>query len=70
MVGAGIALGVGGSAVAAVIVQSATGDASIWAYAVPVGVAVGLAIGVGASARRADGPGDGPNGGSAGEERP
>jgi hypothetical protein len=29
------------------VVQFATGDANIWTWAIPVGVAVGLAIGAG-----------------------
>ena len=48
--GTGIALGVVGGALLAVLVMAITGDADIWVWAIPVGAAVGVAIG--ASARR------------------
>jgi uncharacterized membrane protein YoaK (UPF0700 family) len=50
-VGKGIAFGVIGGAILAVLVSAFTGDASIWVWAIPVGVAVGVAIGAGLSQR-------------------
>lgn len=46
-IGLGMALGAVVSALVALIVSSLTGDAAIWSWAIPVGVAVGLAVGAG-----------------------
>jgi hypothetical protein len=45
--GTGMGAGAIGGALVALLVSSVTGDASIWSWAVPVGLAVGLAIGAG-----------------------
>jgi uncharacterized transporter YbjL len=50
--GTGIALGVIGGALLAVLVMAMTGDADIWVWAIPLGAAVGVAIGASASRRR------------------
>lgn len=47
--GKGIAFGVIGGAIVAVLVMSVTGNSDIWLWAIPVGAAVGLAIGAGLS---------------------
>ncbi len=50
--GTGIALGVIGGALLAVLIMAITGDTGIWVWAIPVGAAVGVAIGASASQRR------------------
>lgn len=50
--GTGIALGVIGGALLAVLVMAITGNTDIWVWAIPVGAAVGVAIGASASRRR------------------
>jgi len=50
--GAGMALGAIIAALIALVVQLTTGDAGIWGWAIPVGVAVGLAIGASAGAKK------------------
>jgi hypothetical protein len=49
--GTGMALGAVVAAIIALVVQVATGNGSIWAFAIPLGIAVGLAIGAGANRR-------------------
>lgn len=45
--GKGMAFGVLVGAFIALIVSFTTGDSSVWAWAIPVGLATGLAIGAG-----------------------
>jgi threonine/homoserine efflux transporter RhtA len=45
--GTGMAGGVIIAALIALLVSALTGDQSIWAWAIPVGLAVGLAVGAG-----------------------
>ncbi|MBK8903684.1 MAG: hypothetical protein IPM53_21050 [Anaerolineaceae bacterium] len=52
--GTGMAVGVLVSAFIALVVQLATGDSSVWNWAIPVGLAVGLAIGAGRSSVNED----------------
>lgn len=47
--GTGMVLGILIGAAAALIIESITGDNSIWSWAIPVGLACGLAIGSGRS---------------------
>jgi hypothetical protein len=47
--GTAMAMGVIIAAIAAFVVQLVTDDLSIWAWAIPVGLAVGLAGGAGAA---------------------
>jgi hypothetical protein len=49
--GTGMAAGalIGGAAAA--VINSLTGDSSIWSWAIPVGIAIGLAVGAGSQNR-------------------
>jgi hypothetical protein len=49
--GTGIALGVIGGALLAVLVMALTGIRAVWVWALPVGAAAGVAIGASASRR-------------------
>jgi uncharacterized transporter YbjL len=49
--GTGIALGVIGGALLAVLVMALTGNSDVWVWAIPVGAAAGVAAGAGASRR-------------------
>lgn len=49
--GIGMAVGAVAGAIVALVVQLATGDPRVWAYAIPIGVAAGVAIGAGAAPR-------------------
>lgn len=45
--GTGMALGAILAAVVALLVNLVTGDTSIWAWAIPLGIALGVAVGAG-----------------------
>jgi hypothetical protein len=49
--GKGMALGAVLAALVALVVYLVTGNAAIWVWAIPVGIAVGLAVGAGAAQR-------------------
>ena len=53
--GKGMAVGAGIAAFIALVVQFSTGDANVWTWVVPVGIAIGLAIGL-ASTRKPNSP--------------
>lgn len=50
--GSGTALGVIIASAVALIVSTLTGDDSVWAWAIPLGIASGLAIGAGRASQR------------------